>query len=231
MIILHTFGPAWGLPDPSPFVTKADILLKMSGVPYAARATGLRGAPKGKLPYIEDNGVLVADSTFIRFHLETKYQIDFDKSLSADEKGIAWAIEKMLEDHLYFTMLLTRWLDDENFNKGPRRFFAALPAPLRPFIVSSVRRKIRKGVYSQGIGRHAPAEAIMLANRCIDALAAVLGNKPYLMGASACGADATAFAFVAGFLCPLFRSEVRMHAERQANLVAYRDRLMQEFYA
>ena len=39
MITLYTFGPAFGLPDPSPFVLKAEILLKMAGLPYHA-ATG-----------------------------------------------------------------------------------------------------------------------------------------------------------------------------------------------
>jgi hypothetical protein len=72
MITLHTFGPAFGLPDPSPFVTKLDILLKMSGQPYKAEIGGLRRAPKGKLPYIVDDGVTIADSTFIRWHLEKK---------------------------------------------------------------------------------------------------------------------------------------------------------------
>src|SRR5205823_1444055 len=101
MITLHTFGPMFGLPDPSPFVTKADVLLKMSGLPYAKKPSGLRGAPKGKLPYIEDDGVNIADSTFIRMHLERKYGIDFDRPLSSEEKGFAWALEKMLEDNLY----------------------------------------------------------------------------------------------------------------------------------
>ncbi len=34
MITLHTFGPAFGQPDPSPFVMKAMALLKLSGQPY-----------------------------------------------------------------------------------------------------------------------------------------------------------------------------------------------------
>jgi len=33
MITLYSFGPAFGLPDPSPFVTKAATLLKMAGLP------------------------------------------------------------------------------------------------------------------------------------------------------------------------------------------------------
>jgi hypothetical protein len=36
MITLYTFGPYFGLPDPSPFVLKAEILLKMAelGLPH-----------------------------------------------------------------------------------------------------------------------------------------------------------------------------------------------------
>src|SRR5919108_3600051 len=82
MITLSAFGPAFGLPDPSPFVTKAEMLLKLSGLPYRTDTTGFRRAPKGKLPYIDDDGTIVADSTFIRRHLEQKHRIDFDPGLS-----------------------------------------------------------------------------------------------------------------------------------------------------
>ena len=34
MITLYTFGPYFGLPDASPFVTKAMLLLKFAGLPY-----------------------------------------------------------------------------------------------------------------------------------------------------------------------------------------------------
>ena len=63
MVTLYTFGPGFGLPDPSPFVMKAEILLKMAGLPFRTDTTGFRKAPKGKLPYIEDDGERIADST------------------------------------------------------------------------------------------------------------------------------------------------------------------------
>jgi hypothetical protein len=47
---------------------------------------------------------MVSDSTFIRWHIEQKYRIDFDKSLDASQKAIAWAFEKMVEDQLYWVM-------------------------------------------------------------------------------------------------------------------------------
>jgi hypothetical protein len=49
MITLYAFGPAFGLPDPSPFVTKAEVLLKMAGLAYGIDSTGFRRAPKGQV--------------------------------------------------------------------------------------------------------------------------------------------------------------------------------------
>src|SRR4051794_8618942 len=102
MITLYTFGPFFGLPDASPFVTKAEMLLKMAGVPYRTDTAGFTRAPKGKLPYIEDDGQVVPDSTFIRLHIEKKYGVDFDRGLSPEQRAIAWAFEKMAEEHLYW---------------------------------------------------------------------------------------------------------------------------------
>ena len=41
MITLFTYGPMFGLPDPSPFCMKAEILLKMAGLPYKLDAHGI----------------------------------------------------------------------------------------------------------------------------------------------------------------------------------------------
>jgi glutathione S-transferase len=231
MITLQTFGPMFGLPDPSPFVTKADVLLKISGLPFQTKAGNFREAPKGKMPYIEEEGIKIGDSTLIRLHLEKKHAVDFDKHLSPGDKGIAWAVEKMLEDNLYWAIVRARWMDDANFAKGPSNFFRSIPAPIRPLMTAMIRRKVRGNLHSQGLGRHSLSEVAELANRATDALAAVLGDKPYLMGANKCGADATAFAFGAGVLCPLFDTPIQTHAAKHQNLVAYCDRLRKEFYS
>jgi glutathione S-transferase len=230
MITLYTFGPAWGLPDPSPFVTKAEMLLKLAGLPYEKAAKGLSGAPKGKLPYLSDEGKIVADSTFIRLYLEARYGIDFDAGLSPAERGAAWAAEKLCEDHLYWLIVHARWMDDANFARGPAKFFAAVPAPLRPVVKRVVRRQIRRDLRGQGLGRHSEAEREILASRALDTLAALLADKPYLMGEKPCGADATLYAFVTGTLCPLFEARMRNAAASHPNLVAYGERLTREYY-
>jgi glutathione S-transferase len=232
MITLHIFGrmPNVPLPDPSPFCMKADVLLKMSGVPYRVDTSGFGKAPKGKQPYIVFRDRKIPDSTFIRWHLETEHLVDFDKGLSDQEKATAWAFEKMCEDHLYQAAISERWLDDENFKIGPANFFNAAPAPLRPLISWKVRRDVRKAIYAHGIGRHSTDEIAQLAARDIAALSAQLGDQPYFMGNEPTGIDATVFGFVASALCPAFKTRSRIAAESHPNLIAYNQRMMAKYY-
>ena len=224
MITLHTFGPRLGLPDASPFCVKAEVLLKMSGLPYRSEFDSLGKAPKGKLPFIDDGGVIVADSTFIRWHLEQAHGIDFDASLDPAQRATAWAFEKLCEDNLYWGVMHARWTDDANFDKGPRRFFDAVPALIRPLIVANVRRLVRRNLLAHGLGRHSRADIDRLMIHGYAAIADFLGAKPFLMGDAPCGADATVWAWIGSSLCPVFETQVRPAIERHANLVAYRDR-------
>lgn len=230
MITLHGSTAKFGLPSASPFVSKAEILLKMAGLPYTHIDGNFSKAPKGKIPYIDEDGKLLGDSTFIRRHLETNHGADFDKGLSAPDKAAAWAFEKMCEEHLYWAIVHERWMIKGNFDKGPRTFFDSTPAQIRPIIVGMINRQVKSNLKGQGFGRHTREEIIDLANRDIDAIAAFLGDKPFLMGPDPCGADASVWSSVAGVLCPYFDTPVRTHAETHANLIAYRDRGMQRWF-
>lgn len=231
MITLYGFGPAFGLPDPSPFVLKAELLLKFAGLAYRIDTGGMRKAPKGKLPFIDDDGTRVPDSTFIRFHIEKKYGFDFDSGLDPRERGIAWAVEKMLEDQLYWALVHDRWMDDRNFNNGPKSFFRRIPPPLRELAIFVIRRKIKGVLKGQGFGRHSRAEVAELTSRVVDSVAAILGDKPFLMRAKPCGADAALAAMLIAILCPVFDSLTRDAIERRPNLVAYRDRVVAQYFS
>jgi glutathione S-transferase len=230
MITLYVAGPNFGLPDASPFVSKAEILLKMSGVPHRTAKADFRKAPKGKIPYIEENGRLLGDSTFIRFLLEENYGADFDKGLSASEKAVALAFEKLCEEHLYWAIVHARWMDKANFEKGPKKFFTSIPALVRPFVVAMIHRSVKRNMKGHGLGRHSRAEIERLAARDLDAISAFLGSKPFLMGETPCGADASVWSMVAGALSPHFETPIRDHAESLANLVAYRDRGLKRWF-
>jgi glutathione S-transferase len=232
VITLHGFGPFLGTPDSSPFVIKVMLLLKFAGVPCRTmRGNPFRG-PHRLLPYIEDDGVVVADSTLIRFHLEKKYQFDFDQGLGVEQRANAWAIERMCEDHLYFAMLDFRWLDGANFEAGlGREMFGAIPAPVRPIVKSALRRMNAKRLRGHGIGRLPRAQIAELAIRDVNALAAVLGDKPFLTGDQPCGADAFVFGIVTAILTPPLASPIRTALQQRVNLVAYCDRIARRYFS
>ena len=230
MITLYGFGPAMGLPEISPFVTKAHILLQMAGLAYNTDFNGFFKAPKGKLPYINDNSEIVADSTFIRDHIERKYGFDFDRGLGPAEKATGWALERMCEEHLYWLMIDVRWLDDANFAAGPARIFDQLPAPIRPLIKVYVRRAYRKALKLQGIGRHEANERLEFARRDLQAISDILADKPFLFGEQPHGADASVGAFVIGVLAKGIATPLRDAAEAIINFPAYGERIRKRYF-
>lgn len=226
MLIFYGFGSAFGLPDPSPFVMKSEVQLKMAGIPYRFERAAPPAAPKGKIPFIRVGAHRVGDSTLIRAHIEKAHGFDFDRGLSREQRALAWAIERMLEDHLYFAILHARWLDDENWAKGPSHFFDGAPEGA----AEAARERTRAKLDAHGLGRHRDEEIVELGVRSIAALSALLGDKAYLFGAEPCGADATAFAFAAGVLTPFFDSPLRKRAESFVNLAPYCERMMRRYY-
>jgi glutathione S-transferase len=226
MIKLHTFGPAFGTVDPSPFVIKAHVLLRMAKASYETVPADFRKAPKGKFPIIEDKGRIVPDSTLIRFYLEESYGVNFDAGVSPEGAAIGWAFEKMCEDHLYWPVVHDRWMVDANFDKGPRKFFDKAPALIRPLIIAMIRRKVRRNLSGQGNGRYTPEERFAIAARCIDAIAERLTHHPFIGGEQPCGADASVFGTIACMLTPYFDSASCAHARAKPALQAYHDRML-----
>ena len=226
MITLYGFGPGFGLPEISPYVTKTEVQLKMAGLDYRKVPGRTDQSPKGQLPYIDDGGELVADSTFIRAHIEAKYGLDLDAGLSPVERAQAWTLERMIENHLGWCMIHARWLLKDNFDKGPSHFFDQAPEGVR----EAARLNVNANVRAVGVGRHSDDEIADLGEKSLDALASLLSGKAFLLGDRPTAVDAIAFGQVAAILTPFFDSPLRGRAERFATLVGYRDRMMDRFY-
>lgn len=229
-ITLFAFGPFFGLPEASPFCTKTEVQLKMAGLSYRKEGATPEDSPKGQLPFIEDNGERIADSHFIRAHIQRKYGVDLDDGLDAAARAQAWAVERMLENHFNWASGYARWIIPENFEIGPAHFFDHVPEPMRAKVRDEVRGRVASRLFEVGIARHTPDEIVALGDRSLMALSALLGDKPYLMGERPSGVDATMFAMLAGILTPFFDSKLRRRAESYPNLVAYTDRMMRQYY-
>jgi glutathione S-transferase len=229
-LTLYATRAGFGLPDTSPFVIKTEVQLKMVGVAYDRASAIPPQAPNGKLPFINDHDEVVSDSTFIRAHVERKYGVDLDAGLDVRQRAEAWAIERLLEDHLYFAMVWFRWIDPENFAKGPAHFADGAPEVDRAQLRHDIQARKAVELHAQGAGRHTPARIAELGKRSIDALAQLLGDKPWMMGETHSGVDATAFGMLACVATPFFETPLRRAVEAHPNLIAYVARMMQRYY-
>lgn len=107
--ILYGWGPMFDAPSASPYVIKCEVQLQMLGVEFERAIANLDAVKKHKAPYVKDGDELIEDSTFIRDHFEKKLHRDLNMGLSHEQRGVAWAVERMLEDRLTFILLHERW--------------------------------------------------------------------------------------------------------------------------
>lgn len=229
-IILYGFSARFGAPSSSPFDIKTEVQLKMMGLAYEKAIGNYNDAPKGKLPFISDQGTIVADSTLIRFHLEQKYGVDLDARLSDEQRARAWATERLVEDNLYWAMVWSRWALEENFEKGPARIFDQMPAEIQDAARQKQRAAVLGYLHGQGLGRHTAGEIAAITKRGYWALSTLLGDKLYMMGDHPCGLDASVFGQLASALTDFFDSPVREAVVAFPNLIEYNRRMMARFF-
>lgn len=230
MLVLFGAGEGFGLPEISPYVTKTQIHLKMAGIDYELRGTRPDASPKGQMPFIQDGETVVADSTFIRAHVETVRGFDLDAGLTAVQRATAHAVEQMCDHQLVPILAYFRWLYADNFERGPIVFFSDVPEPHRAAVIADVKAQVRQTLIAKGVARHSEAEILDLAARGFEALETLLDYNPYLMGDAPCGADGMMFGALAGIATPHFNSPVRDLLLTYPSLVAYVGRMMARFY-
>jgi len=232
MIKLHQFAPTFGLPNASPFCMKLETYLRMAGLPHELVNTGnVLKAPKKKLPYIDDGGTIVADTSFVVDYLKGRYGDPLDAALSPLERALATAFQRLMEENLYWAVVHTRWVDEAGWVKTREAFFGAMPAPLRWFVPALARRGMRAELRGHGMGRHSIAEIHTIGCRDVTAIADFLADKPFMLGERPTSLDATAHAFLANLLWAPVDSPIRRHAQARPTLEAYCQRMKLRYFA
>lgn len=232
MIKLYSFGPNLNVPDPSPFVLKINIYLRMASIPFknVPNVNNLRKSPKGKLPYIVDGETTVADSSFIIPYLQEKYNVELDSFLTDEQKSIAYLIGKSLDENLYWCLIYSRWAKDDIWPEVKQAFFRAMPSPLKLFVPALIRKSVVNALDKHGMGKHSDKEIKAIAQQTFQSLSTLLGDKPYFFGEQPCSFDATAFAFLSEFISISLNNEINSLAREHDNLVHYCNHIRTKYY-
>jgi glutathione S-transferase len=231
MIKLYQYPSVWSLPNPSPFCMKMETYLRMSKLPFATVSIiNPRKSPKGKLPFIIDDETLISDSGFIIDHLQQKYGITLDDHLTDEQKAHALALRRMIEEHLYWIIVYSRWIDIRYWPITKEAFFGHLKNPLRYFLTKIIQKNIRRDLYGQGIGRHSADEIYQLGIDDLRAINILLEQTQFCMGNEPSSIDACVYAFLASILQSPIPSPLQDYAESQPTLLHYCEHMKQTFY-
>ena len=231
---LYKFGPIEGATDPSPFCVKVEAYCRMADIPYdTIEGTGnLQKSPKGKLPYIEDEGVTLGDSEFIIEYLINKHGDTLDEHLSETANATAHSIKIMVDEHLYWGMVYERWAVDHNWNILKDMFFAEMPWILQKMIVPKIRKGVLQTLNGQGISRHSREEITQIVDKDLKALSGLLGDKPYFMGEKPTSVDASVYGILSQLInVKTFSGPIFEHTSSYKNLVEYTKRITEKYFS
>ncbi|MEM7631435.1 MAG: glutathione S-transferase family protein [Pseudomonadota bacterium] len=191
MLTLVTYAPAFGQPSASPFCVKAMYLLNLSGLGWQRRDTNdPRRWPKGKLPALQSDTEVIGDSDNIRTYLEEQ-GADFDAGLTDLQRASSRTLIRMVEEHLYFHILMDRWGDNAVWPTIRETYFKALPALLRRLIANRIRKDVLRGMHAQGMGRLTAGERLDRVEPDLQAITTHLWQGPFLFGRTPTAADAS----------------------------------------
>lgn len=225
MIDLYQFPRAFGVANLSPFCMKVEAFLRIADIPYQVIETNdLRLAPKGKLPFIRDNGIAVSDSEFIMDYLQSKHGFEVDGHLDTRQKVLHHALSRMLDEHLYWVLMYSRYIEPKNWQTLKQHLYGHIPPPVSTVLAKKTQDSMQRQLYAQGLGRHNAEEIYRKAGKDIEALAYALGSQSWFGGDYISRLDLAAIAYLSNALLRKLSSPLTEKIQRYENLLEYLQR-------
>ena len=222
---------AFGLPTVSPFCLKLDAFLRMTGIEHESvtAATPFAG-PKKKAPWITYQGRTIGDSTFIIDFLKQEFSVDPDAHQDERQRAIGVAVQRLVEEYLYWAMVYDRWVREENWPILKGTVLGSIPAPARALLAPYARRSVKKQLEGHGMGLHSPDEIEAIARKDIGALAAILGDQEWFGAEKISMIDATVYSLLANIAFVDFTSPMKAMIADHANLTQWLERMRAELW-
>jgi glutathione S-transferase len=229
---VFTFSPDWGLPSAGPFAIKLLAWLELAGLPYEqAFEDNPRKGPKKKNPWIELDGERIGDSEIIINLLSRRHGIDLDEGLDPEQKAAGHAWRRTFEEH--FHQVLEWELFEHPAGAAYMRssMVARMPPGAGALVFHMLRSHLRKQLSARGIGRHTPNVIEAKGRADVDALAAFLGERKYLLAEQPTIADCAVFGLLAPMIHWPMATPVASHAKSIAAITAYCERMNERCFA
>jgi glutathione S-transferase len=226
---LFQFPRMFSVPNLSPFCCKLETWLRITGIPYEVVESDPRKAPRGKLPFIEDGGARIGDTSLIIDHLKRTRGVDPDAQLDAAQRATALLVQRTLEEHYAFVTLYTHFIRTEGW-QHTHATFDPVPAVIRSLVQSTVRGRMRKILWTQGILRHSDEDIIEAGLADWRAVLTVMPGGAFFFGDKPTGTDAIVFGALATTVLTPIKSPISDFLRSQPDCLAYAERMRAQFF-
>lgn len=211
-------------PSLTPFSLKLETFLRMANVPYTNVHDSFKNrSSKGKMTWIEYNGEEIADSELCIDYIKDKFQVDVNSDYTPEQLASGFMVQKMVEDHLYWTLILYRYVYEGALRLSAYRSFSFLFRYMAKW-------KVLKDSKAHGIGRHSQNEVNALMTRDLENLSNYLGTKKFLLGEHPSQVDCSVFGMLSQFYWHGFGDPTEETIKKFPNLCQYCERMKTEFW-
>ncbi|MEQ9639205.1 MAG: glutathione S-transferase family protein [Alphaproteobacteria bacterium] len=223
---VFTFSADWGLPTTGPFSLKLLAWMRLAGLSYELKEQNDPSkGPLGKVPWVEIDGRPMADSELIIAELGRRHGFDVDAGLSPVQAADAHAWRRAFEEGFHQVLEWELFIHPAGAAYVERLIAGMAPPLVRSIVTAKLRGHFRKQLQARGLGRHAPSVVADKGRADIDALAARLADRPYLVGDGPSMADLAVFGQVAPMVRWPMATPVAQHAKAQKPVVDFVERV------
>jgi glutathione S-transferase len=228
---VFVFSPAFGLPTLGPFALKLEVWLRMAGIEYErVFEDDTRKGPKGKNPWVEIDGERMGDTELIIERLSGERGVDLDGWLSSEQRALATAVTRMVEEHLHQVVEWELFVHEDGWRVTETHFDTIVPRLVGGMIKKMVRKQFARQLHARGLARHAPEVIAAMGRRDLEALEVFIGEGPYLFGDRPCTADAAVFGQI-GVLSRVPADTPAMSYVRESEVLKrYCDGILREWF-
>jgi len=157
--------------------------LRLAGIPYEQTVEeNPRKGPKGKNPWIELDGERIGDSEIIIDLLTRRYGVNLDEGLTAEQMSLGHAWRRTFEEHFHQVLEWELMLHPVGAVWLRRRLGLQMPSLIASPVFLMLQSHFRLHLYARGIARHAPEVIAEKGRADLNAIAAFLGDRPFLLG-------------------------------------------------
>jgi glutathione S-transferase len=222
MITLYSYPDLYGVPDNNPYGFKIYAFLKLCTLPFEHKhILDTTRAPRGQLPYLEDNGEVVGDSDTIITYLTHRYGLDLDSRMTNAQRNTDLMVRRTLDD-LYWVMSYSRWHDDRYWPLFRRAVLNSHPEVTADQLQAARRYNFQRYHY-QGIGRFEADEVYKRGIADLSVLDSLLAESNFLFGPQPISADAGLFGFIANIYYYEIDTPLRCFVQTSKNLASHCD--------